>query len=235
MVSAPCFKIETFGAVDGPSIRLVFFLQGCPLRCLYCHNPESWKFKKEKLISVEEVINLYQKNKSFYKNGGITLSGGEPLIHQEFCLELAKQCYLNKISLALDTSGVTFNERFFKKLIKYKPLFLIDIKHINKNKHQMICGVKEQRELSLIKFLEKNHLYYWVRQVIIPTLTDNKDDLFLLKKFIKKLKYLKRFELLPYHKLGVKKYQQLKIKYLLKNIKEPTKSYMSKLIKYFNV
>jgi pyruvate formate lyase activating enzyme len=108
---APCFKIETFGAVDGPGIRLVIFLQGCPYRCIYCHNPESWKVdNKNKLISADEIINKFENNKEFYKNGGITISGGEPLIHKAFCLELAKKCYAKKIHLAFDTSGCTFEK-----------------------------------------------------------------------------------------------------------------------------
>jgi pyruvate formate lyase activating enzyme len=125
IASAPYFKMESFGAVDGPGIRLVVFLQGCPLRCVYCHNPESWTINSKLSITTEEVINKFKRNRSYYRNGGSTLSGGEPLIHQDFCLELARTCLDEGISLALDTSGANFNKgniNYFKQLIKYKPL-----------------------------------------------------------------------------------------------------------------
>lgn len=218
---APYFKIETFGAVDGPGVRLVIFLQGCPYRCIYCHNPESWKINNKKnLISVDEVIKKYERSKEFYKNGGITISGGEPLIHKNFCLELAKQCILRKIHLAFDTSGCTFqkqNLKWFNQLIKFKPYWLIDIKHIDRNKHKIITGFNNLNEISLIKFLEKNHQHYWIRQVLVPNFTDHKTDLMKLRDFINKLKYMDNFELLPYHELAIHKYKDLNIKYELKN------------------
>lgn len=218
--AAPYFKIETFGAVDGPGIRLVIFLQGCPYRCIYCHNPESWKIdNKHNLIDVNEVIKKYERNKEFYKNGGITISGGEPLIHKDFCLELAKQCYSKKIHLAFDTSGCNFiksNIDYFNKLVKYKPYWLIDIKHIDKNKHKVITGYKNTNEIDLIRFLEKHKQHYWIRQVIVPNFTNDRQDLMKLRKFIIRLKYLDNFELLPYHELALKKYKNLKISYKLK-------------------
>jgi pyruvate formate lyase activating enzyme len=201
-------------------------LQGCPLRCIYCHNPESWTNKSLFSISPQEVIDKFKKNQKFYRNGGITLSGGEPLIHKNFCLSLAKLCYENKINLALDTSGTTFNIKnlkFYKEIIKYKPLWLIDIKHINPKKHKLITGVTTQNEIQLIKFLEKNKQSYWIRQVLVPGYTDDQHDLKVLSKFIKNLKYLKKFELLPYHHLAIEKYKQLKIKNKIINVKEPTK------------
>ncbi len=231
----PYFKIESFGAVDGPGIRLVIFSQGCYYRCLYCHNPESWNNKKSKQITVNEIINLYKKNISFYTNGGITISGGDPLIHIDFIIELAKKCKWNNISLALDTAGVNFCKKTlnkYKKICLYKPLWIVDCKHINKQKHKKLVGIGELREIKLIKFLDINNQEIWIRQVLIPNLTDKKNDLINLGKFMSKLKNLKKFELLPYHKLAINKYIKLKIKYPLLNIDEPNEKEINKSMTY---
>jgi pyruvate formate lyase activating enzyme len=172
------------------------------------------------------VIDKFKRNQKFYQHGGITLSGGEPLIHQQFCLALAKLCKTDKISLALDTSGATFNQinlKFYKALIKYHPLWIVDIKHINPKKHKLITGVSTQNELSLIKFLEKNKQPYWIRQVLVPQYTDDPGDLKSIGKLIKQLKYLQNFELLPYHRLAIHKYESLNISNKMSSIKEPTK------------
>jgi pyruvate formate lyase activating enzyme len=157
------FKIETFGAVDGPGVRLLAFAQGCPYKCIYCHNPESQTCNGNKYISVSKIIKTYQKHKNFYTNGGITISGGEPLLQKNFCLSIAKRCYRKGISLAFDTSAATFSDanlKFFKKLIKYKPLFLIDIKSMDINMHKKITGSSNLNELALINFLESNKCHY---------------------------------------------------------------------------
>lgn len=227
VIKAPYFKIETFGAVDGPGIRMVLFLQGCPYRCLYCHNPESWDLNgSDKYITPAQVIQKYKDNESFYKNdGGITISGGEPLIHYDFCLEVCKLATKENINVALDTSGATFtkaNINKYKKFFDYNTMWLVDIKHINKTKHKTICGINNTNELDLIKFLDANKQRYWVRQVFVPKYTDDKKDLEMLGKFLKSLKHMEKFELLPYHTLGISKYTNLKIPYRLKGIKEPT-------------
>ncbi len=234
--SIPYFQYESFGAVDGPGIRLVIFVQGCYYRCLYCHNPESWDVnKKNKTISVDEIISLYLSNKEFYRNGGITISGGDPTLYLDFLKSLAKKCKELDISLAIDTAGVNFietNKQKFKQIFKYKPLWIVDIKHINPKKHKRITCIAEQREIKLIKFLDKNNQKFWVRQVLVPGLTDNKNDLIKLGKFIKTLKNMERFEILPYHRLAIDKYRKLKIKYPLTKVKEPSKKQISNAMKY---
>lgn len=222
------FKVETFGAVDGPGVRLVIFSQGCPLRCKYCHNPESWSVNSDGCwkVSALEIINLYEKNASFYRNGGITISGGEPTFHLDFLIELAKETKKRGIHLAIDTSGFFFNESNydkFQELIKYVDLWLIDIKHIKADKYELVTGAKGQHELKFIKYLESSKKKYWVRQVLVPGLTDDKDDLTELGLFISKLKYMDRFELLPYHDMAKSKYENLNIEYFLENTKIPTK------------
>lgn len=231
MEFAPYFKIESFGAVDGPGIRLVVFLQGCILRCKYCHNPESWKLDAQvNKISTDEIINLFNKNKEYYKDGGITLSGGEPLLHLDFIIELSQKCKLNGIHLALDTSGANFNSETIKKydvIIKNTNLWIVDIKSIDPNKHKLITGIEHQNELDLIKYLERNNANYWIRYVFVPKLTDKREDLISLGIFLKSLKNMSKFELLPYHKLAINKYKNLKIKYPLLTTQDPTKKSIS--------
>ncbi len=229
MNKVPYFKTETFGAVDGPGTRLIIFLQGCPLRCVYCHNPESWDFDGSKsMISVDEIIKLYRKNENFYKNGGgITISGGEPCVHMDFLIALGKRCNKENIHLTIDTSGYFYKPAFFnkmKELIKYVDLFLVDIKHINNSKYHLVTNIPndKQSEIEFVRYLEENKKHYWIRQVLLPGYTDDKDDLISLGKFIKDLKYMDKFELLPYHTMALPKYQNLKIKYKIKDIKAPT-------------
>ncbi len=235
-LTVPYFKLESFGAVDGPGIRLVIFVQGCYYRCLYCHNPESWNPKRKvKKITCDEIINLYFKNKEFYKNGGITISGGDPTLYLDFLNDLAKKCFEKNISLAIDTAGVNFiptNKSKFTQICKYQPLWIVDIKHINPMKHKQLTGITEQREIKLIEFLDKNNQIFWIRQVLIPGLTDNKSDLMKLGQFIKKLKNIECFEILPYHNLAIDKYKDLNIKYYLKTTKIPTKKQIATAMKY---
>lgn len=232
----PYFKIESFGAVDGPGVRLVIFSQGCLYRCLYCHNPESWELNKSGIntITVDEIIEKYQRNISFYKKGGITISGGDPLIHLKFIKELAKKCHDLNISLALDTSGVNFTDSTKEKYLEicqYNPLWIVDVKHINPKKHKLLTGIEEQREINLIKFLDENNQSFWLRQVLIPSYTDDPEDLFNLGKFIFSLRNLKRFEILPYHNMAVDKYKQMGIQYKLSDVKVPTENDIANAMK----
>lgn len=234
--SVPYFQTESFGAVDGPGIRLVVFVQGCYYRCLYCHNPESWDTtKKTKTISIDKIISLYLGNKDFYQNGGITISGGDPTLYLDFLKSLAKKCKELNISLAIDTAGVNFteaNKPKFKQIFKYQPLWIVDIKHINSQKHKQLTGISEQREIKLINFLDKNNQKFWVRQVLVHGLTDNKNDLIKLGNYIKTLKNMERFEILPYHNLAIDKYKELKIKYPLTKVKAPTKKQINDAMNY---
>lgn len=220
--TAPYFKIESLGTVDGPGIRMVIFLHGCPWRCVYCHNPEAWAQKPSQYITVNEIINKYQQNKMFYKNGGITLSGGEPLLHSDFCLALAKECFKHKIHFVIDTSGAYWKKSIILQLIKLKVMWLVDIKHIDTKWHQIITSSNKKTELSLIKLLDQNKADYIIRYVLLPKYTDQPIFLKKVGLFIKQLKHLKSFEILPFHALAVNKYQQLNIPYKVKTIKTPT-------------
>lgn len=217
-------SIESFGTVDGPGIRLVIFMQGCPMRCLYCHNPDTWDTSKGTKITAEEILAQYKKNRSFYKSGGITVTGGEPLMQVDFLTELFKKAKEENIHTCIDTSGIVFNPENDESkeklglLLSYTDLIMLDIKHIDPEKHVALTGHHNKNILAFAKFTEEKNVPLWIRHIIVPTYTDNEDDLFRLGEFIGTLKNVKALDVLPYHTMGVKKYQELGIDYPLKNL-----------------
>lgn len=218
-------SFETFGTVDGPGIRFVVFLYGCPLRCKYCHNPDTWIIDKTKSYTADDVVNMYLKYKNYYKNGGITVSGGEPLVQIDFLIELFKLCKENNIHTTLDTSGILFdsNSEKFKELIKYVDLVLLDIKHIDNEKHIELTTKSNKNVLEFARFLSNNNIPVWIRHVLVPTINTQKEYLIETRKFIDTLTNVKKVEILPYHTLGISKYEMLNIPYLLKGINPPSK------------
>ncbi|MDE7083107.1 MAG: pyruvate formate lyase-activating protein [Clostridia bacterium] len=216
-------SFESFGTVDGPGIRFVVFMQGCPMRCKYCHNPDTWNFNGGKEYSPEEVVKEVLKYKSYIKKGGVTVSGGEPLVQFDFITELFRLLKDEGIHTALDTSGVTFNrsDDRYKRLIKYTDLVLLDIKHINEEKHKEITGHTNKNTLDFARFLSENGVDIWIRHVLVSNLTDNDDSLYELKVFIDGLKTVKKVEILPYHTMGEVKYVKLGFDYPLKGVQPP--------------
>ncbi len=214
---------ESFGTVDGPGIRYVLFMQGCPMRCLYCHNPDTWETGKGTPITVEEVIDEIKKNIAFYKKGGITVSGGEPLLQIDFLTELFKRCKGEKIHTCIDTSGITFkNEKEYlsklEALLENTDLVMLDIKHINTSNHKILTGWGNENILDFAKYLEGKRIPLWVRHVIVPGYTDRKEELVQLGEFIGTLRNLKGLDVLPYHTMGVSKYKEMNIPYRLEGI-----------------
>lgn len=219
-------SIESFGTVDGPGIRLVVFLQGCPMRCLYCHNPDTWSYEENKKVFVSEILDKYDSIKEFLKNGGITVTGGEPLSQIDFVTELFKQAKQKNIHTALDTSGVLFNRKNlaqFDRLLKYTDLVLLDIKHINDEKHKKLTGFSNKNILDFAMYLSEKNIPIWVRHVVVPTITDDEKYLKALGKFLANIKSLKALDVLPYHNMAISKYENLNIDYPLKNISPLTK------------
>lgn len=215
---------ESFGTVDGPGIRYVLFLQGCPMRCLYCHNPDTWTKKGGTPMSVEQVLDEYGSYRPFLKDGGITLSGGEPLLQMDFVIELFKKAKSRHIHTTLDTSGITFDRdnasvlTKFKELIKYTDLFMLDIKHIDTVEHKILTGHRNERILDFLSFLNDNHKNIWIRHVIVPGITYKKEQLIKLGYELAKYEYIRDVDILPYHSMAKKKYEELKIDYKLKDI-----------------
>lgn len=217
-------SFETFTTVDGPGIRFILFLSNCPLRCKYCHNPDTWACKGKE-YSVDEIVNEILKYKNYYKNGGVTISGGEPLLQIDFVIEIFKKLKKYNMHTAIDTSGITFNENQIKKfdeLNKYTDLYLLDIKEIDEKKHIELTGKSNKNILKFAQYLSKNNKKVWIRHVIVPTINLDKEDLIKTKEFIDTLNNVERVDVLPYHTLGVHKYKDLGLKYPLEGVRTPT-------------
>ncbi len=215
---------ESFGTVDGPGIRFVVFLQGCPLRCLYCHNPDTWEKNKGDKRSADDILREYDKNRNFYKRGGITVTGGEPLLQLDFVTELFEKAKEKGIHTCLDTSGITFNRNNektladFNRLMEYTDLVMLDIKHIDTEAHKKLTGAHNTNVLSFAEYLEEKGKPFWVRHVVVEGYTDNRDELVRLGKWLAKFTCLKALDVIPYHTMGVVKYESLGIDYPLKEL-----------------
>ena len=217
-------SIETFGTVDGPGIRFVVFMQGCTLKCKYCHNRDTWDTKAGKEISLEELVKEILRYKSYMDNsgGGVTISGGEPLLQAEFVTELFKELKKQKIHTALDTAGSIPISNQIKELLKYTDLVILDIKHIDDEKAKILTGFSNKNNLDFAKYLNNINLPVWIRQVLVPGYTDNKFDLQKLKSFLDTLNNVQKIEILPYHDLGKFKWKEIEGKYELENIIPPS-------------
>lgn len=219
-------SFESFGTVDGPGIRYVVFMQGCPLKCKYCQNRDTWDINIGKTYSVDEVLNKILRIKSYINssNGGVTISGGEPLLQSKFLIELFKKLKENRIHTALDTAGSVKINDSIKKLLKVTDLVILDIKHIDKEKCIELTGLSNENELKFARYCSDNNIKLWIRQVLVPGITDDKNDLKRTKKFIDSLKTVEKVEVLPYHDLGKNKWINMGLKYPLENVSFPTKS-----------
>ena len=219
-------SLESCGTVDGPGIRFVVFTQGCPMRCQYCHNPDTWAIEENKKISVKEILDEYDGVKEFLRNGGLTVTGGEPLLQLDFVTELFKQAKEKNIHTALDTSGILFNRKNTKKideLLKYTDLVLLDIKHIDDIEHKKLTGISNMNILDFAKYLSEKNMPVWIRHVVVPQITYNEKYLKELGKFLSTLKNIKALDILPYHNMAIPKYENLGIDYPLKDIPQLTK------------
>ena len=212
-------SLESFGTVDGPGIRFVVFLQGCPLRCLYCHNPDTWDPKQtgKYVLSPEELLAEVLRYKSFIAKGGVTVTGGEPLLQPEFLLEFFSLCKENGIHTALDTSGAIFTQTV-QKVLDIVDLVLLDVKSIDADQHKRLTGVRIDNTLHCLHYLEEKNIPTWIRHVIVPGWTD--DDLLLKKTadYLALYHCIEKVELLPYHNMGARKYEQLGMEYRLGNM-----------------
>lgn len=211
-------SFESFGTVDGPGIRFVVFMQGCPLRCLYCHNPDTWDTKApaKYTMTPDELMKEVLKYKNFIASGGVTVSGGEPLLQAEFLKEFFSLCKENQVHTALDTSGIVYNREVLSTL-DYVDLVLLDIKALNSGLHQKLTGANNSNTLKFLDYLEEKGIKTWIRHVIVPGLTDDDEQLQKLAEFLSPYKTIEKVELLPYHLMGANKYEQLGMDYSLKD------------------
>ena len=229
---------ESFGTVDGPGIRYVLFMQGCPMRCLYCHNPDTWEIGRGEEVTAEEIIENWKKNRSFYRNGGITITGGEPLLQVDFLIELFSLAKKEGIHTCIDTSGITYSETntsYIEKLdtlMQYTDLVMLDIKHIDPACHMALTSKDNAGILAFAKYLECKRIPLWIRHVIVKGYTDDPTYLYKLGTFIGGLKNLEALDVLPYHTMGEVKYKELGIDYPLKGLPSLDKSEATKAKQY---
>ena len=222
-------SFESFGAVDGPGIRFVVFMRGCPLRCLYCHNPDTWGQGGEEYDAATVAAKVLAYKNYFGQRGGVTVSGGEPLLQMEFVCELFRLLKEKGIHTAIDTSGITFSPDDPKSVLKheellhYTDLVLLDIKHIDEKKHRALTGKDNKNTLAFARYLSERGIPTWIRHVLLPGYTDGNEDLERLSDFIGTLKTVEKVEVLPYQTHGVAKYRALGISYPLEGVEPPTK------------
>ena len=220
---------ESFGTVDGPGVRFVIFLQGCPMRCQYCHNPDTWKMNSGSVRSAQSLIAEFERNKAFYKNGGITVTGGEALMQIDFLLELFTLAKKKGIHTCLDTSGITYREgessynRKLDALMEVTDLVLLDIKHMDPEGHKVLTGHDNAGILAFARYLDAKQVPVWIRHVIVPGVTDDPELLAWLGAFLGTLSNVKALDVLPYHIMGVRKYEELGMDYPLKGVEPATK------------
>ena len=227
-------SFESFGTVDGPGIRFVVFLQGCPLRCQYCHNPDTWGAGGTE-YTAEEIANRALKYKNYFgEKGGVTVTGGEPLVQIDFVIELFKILKEKGIHTCVDTSGITFNPDSVQSVDKHKALlevtdlFLVDIKHIDDEACKKLTGQSNKNTLAFAKFLSEQGKRIWIRQVLVPNITDSELSLEQTRAFIETLKTVEKIEVLPYHTMGTVKYEKLGLTYPLAGVEAPTKESVQK-------
>ncbi len=222
-------SFESFGTVDGPGIRYVVFLQGCPLRCQYCHNPDTWAAGGKEYTADQVVAQALRYKNYFGEKGGVTVTGGEPLLQIDFVIELFTQLKAKGVHTCVDTSGITFKGdnpaviEKHKKLLEVTDLFLLDIKHIDDEKCKTLTGQSNRNTLDFAKFLSDFHKPVWIRQVLVPELTDEEEGLKKTRAFIDGLQNVEKVEVLPYHTMGAVKYEKLGIAYPLAETKAPSK------------
>ncbi len=234
MIKARIHSFETFGSVDGPGVRYIVFMQGCRMRCRYCHNPDSWKLNDAEEYDSQEILSKAVRYRPYWgEEGGITVSGGEPLLQIDFLLEFFKLCKEQGINTVVDSAAgpFTFEEPFFgkfKELMGLTDLFMFDIKHINPAWHKALTQVDNSNILECIKYCDSKGQDMWIRHVLVPGVTDNEDDLKKLGRFVQGLHHVKKVEVLPYHSYAMPKWEMLGLNYTLKDVNTPSKEQVDK-------
>lgn len=234
MLKGRIHSIESMGLVDGPGVRTVVFFQGCKLRCAYCHNPDTWAMDGGNEMTPEELLRKIMRFRPYFERsgGGVTFSGGDPLLQPEFLLEMLKLCKEKGIHTALDTAGYGFGE--YSEILKYVDLVLLDIKHVDDFGYKNLTGRSKHGLDQFLEELDKSNTKVWIRHVVVPGITDSAEHIEKLKGIIKEIKNVDKVELLPYHTMGVSKYEQLGIPYRLENLEPMDKRYTKDLEKQLN-
>lgn len=229
MEKAYVHSVETFGSVDGPGLRYILFLKGCNMRCAFCHNADTWDMQTDDIRSVDEVLDHAERYRSYWGNdGGITVSGGEPLLQIDFLIELFEEAKKRNINTCIDTAGEPFTQEGewfskFERLMKVTDLLLVDIKHIDPSKHLKLTGKPNNNIQQMFHYLSDINKPIWIRQVLVPGWSDDIEDLKQTRKFIETLHNVQKIEVLPYHNMGAYKWEKLGYKYPLVGVEGPSK------------
>jgi len=228
-------SIETMGLVDGPGVRIVIFMQGCPLRCLFCHNPETWEKSSKIKTTSKAIVDEVRKYRPYIeKDGGVTFSGGEPLLQSDFLLEMLKMCKKAGIHTCIDTSGTGYDKKYLDEILRYTDLVILDIKAIDEKSYKNMTGKDMSNFNYFVDRMLENNNKLWLRQVIVPNINDSEDYILKLKKYIEKFKNVEKIELLPYHSMGIEKYKKLNIPYRLTETPDMDKEKCKKLQELLN-
>ncbi len=227
-------SLESFGTVDGPGIRFVVFMQGCPLRCQFCHNPDTWEVNKGTEYLPQQLADEILKYKSYmeFSGGGVTFTGGEPMLQAEFILEVSKLLKQQNISVAIDTSGYVWNDQVVE-LLKYTDIVLLDIKNYDPEVYEKVTGVSLSPTLKLLDYLKSKQINTWLRYVLVPGLTDNIESIRALSGHLMQYPNVSRIELLGFHKMGEYKWKELGLEYKLADTKEPGRELLQEVKKIF--
>ena len=206
-------SIESFGAVDGPGLRMVVFLKGCPMRCAYCHNPDTWAMRGGTPMTAQEIMTRYRRNRSYYRHGGITVTGGEPLLQAPGLLELFRLAKAENVHTCIDTSGITYRPRdqTLEELMALTDLVLLDIKHPDSDAHRALTGRDNAPVLAFARYLAERRIPVWIRHVLVPGITDDPAQLKRLGQLIAAFDNVRSIEVLPYHTMGAEKYKRLSL------------------------
>lgn len=230
-------SVESFGAVDGPGVRFVAFLQGCPLRCLFCHNPDTWKTNEGTKMTADELFNQIKQYKSFIKNGGVTFSGGEPLMQPEFLVDVINLCKQEGIHTAIDTSGGVPLAKA-KQAIEAADMLLLDIKDIDKEGCKVLTGQSNSNAMDILNYCDYLGKDVWIRHVVVPSYTLDKTKLDRLGRVLSWYSCIKKVELMPFHKMGEYKWEYIDTPYQLSNIESPTNENMKmakEIMRYYGL
>lgn len=214
-------SLESFGTVDGPGVRFVVFFQGCPMRCLYCHNPDTWEPEGGQVMEPDAILDRLERNRAFYETGGLTATGGEPMLQIEFLTELFEKAAAGGIHTCLDTSGICFRPgdqahmEQVDRLLAHTGLVMLDIKHMDPEEHRRLTGHGSDRVFAFARYLCEKKVPVWIRHVVVPGITWQREELKALGLFLRELPNVEKLEILPYHSMGRVKYRQLGIEYPL--------------------
>lgn len=235
MIKGRIHSIESMGLVDGPGIRVVVFFQGCALRCKYCHNPDTWAPNLGDEYTAEELVSKIKRFKPYFERsgGGVTFSGGDPLKQPEFLLEVLKLCKEEGISTCLDTAGYGLGD--YDEILKYTDLVLYDVKDITREGYKNVTLMEIDETLNFLEAMKRNNTKMWIRHVVVPGLTDGEEHIKALNEYIKTIPNVEKVELLPYHLLGVNKYESMKLKYPLEGVDAMDKAICNEYYKLIDI